>query len=345
MRKVYVNVDECIPGMQTAEIIYNDYGAVIVSEDAVLDDHIIKKIKNLGINRLRIHDITEEMITSSGTEIFRAQYYENVQSVKSILHDISIGKELDIERINEVSDSIIRRINENRDIISSINDLRLADDYTYAHSINVSLLCMLIGKWMKFDYSKIKALTYAGFLHDIGKAKIPIEIINKPGQLTKNEFELIKNHTIYGYKLAESIPDINEDILCGILMHHERIDGTGYPFGLKNNQINEYARIIAVADVYDAMTSNRVYRGKENPFEVFELMENNSFGTLDNTVVNTFLKNIASYFIGDSIKLSTGDIGEIIHINPRHLSKPIVKVDEIYVDLSVEPNIRIQELI
>lgn len=345
MKKVFVSLDECIPGMQTAETIFNEYGAVIVAENTVLDRHIISKIENLGVIKIKVYDNMDNMIVVSGTELFRAQYNENVSSIKDMLHDISNGKDIDINKVNEVSDSIISRINENRDIIGCINQMRSADEYTYTHSVNVSLLCMLIGKWMRLDYSKVRKLVHAGFLHDIGKARVPSELLSKPGALTKDEFEEIKKHTIYGFKLAEAIPDMDDAILKGILMHHEREDGSGYPFGIKGPQIHEFGKIVAVADIYDAMTSNRAYRGKESPFEVFELMENDSFGILDPKVTSTFLNNIASYYIGDFVKLSTGDIGEIVYINPSHVSQPIVKADEIFIDLSHETGIKILELI
>ena len=345
MKKVFVSVEECIPGMQIAETVFNDYGAVIVAENTILDEHMLSRINKLGIIKIKIYDQINEMIIVSGTELFRAQYNESVNSVKDILHDISSGKNIDIKKVNDVSDSIISRINENRDIVSSINQMRSADDYTYTHSVNVSLLCMLIGKWFKFDYEKVKSLVYAGFLHDIGKGRISSEILNKPGPLTKDEFEEMKKHSQYGYKIAENIPNLDEGILKGILMHHERDDGSGYPYGLKGDQIHEFAKIIAVADIYDAMTSNRSYRGKESPFEVFELMEKDTFGILDHKVTNIFLKNIASYYIGDIVKLSTGDFGEIVYINPSHISQPIVKVDNIYIDLAFERHIKILEII
>lgn len=345
MKKVFVSVDECMPGMQIAETLLNEYGAVIVAEDAILDRHSIKKIENMGVVKIKVYDKTSDMITASGSEMFRAQYNENVAQVKDILHDISTGREIDPEKVNKVSDSIIARINENRDIVSSINQLRSVDEYTYTHCVNVSLLCMLIGKWLRFDFYKVKNLVHAGFLHDIGKGKIAPELLNKPGALTKDEFEEIKKHPVYGFKLAEAMYGLDDSILKGILMHHEREDGSGYPFGVKGPQIHEFAKIIAVADIYDAMTSNRAYREKESPFEVFELMEKDSFGVLDPKITSVFLSNIAAYYIGDFVKLNTGDIGEIIYINPSHISQPIVKADDVFIDMTQETGIKILELI
>lgn len=345
MKKIFISIDECKPGMQMAETIFNDYGAAIVAENTILDTHVINKIDRLGIIKIKVYDNTDDNIVVSGTEMFRAQYTENIDTMKDVLHDISVGKDLDIKKVNEVSNSIITRINENRDIVSCLNQMRSADEYTYTHCINVSLLCMLIGKWMKLDYYKVKDLVQAGLLHDIGKGMIPPEILNKPGALTNEEYAEIKKHTTYGYKLAEKIPNMNESILNGILMHHEREDGKGYPLNLKGNQINEFGKIVAVADIYDAMTSNRAYREKESPFDVFEMMENHAFGVLDQRVISAFLKNIGAYYIGDFVKINTGSIGEIIHINPMHISQPILRVDNEFIDLTVDKKIKILELI
>lgn len=345
MKKVFVSVLDCKPDMQIAEDIYNEYGAIVVAENTILDNHIINRIQNLGLVKVKIFEKNEDMIVVSGTELFRAQYEENVNTVKGILHDISTGKQIDSARVTQATNSIISRINENRDIVNCINEMRLTDEYLYNHSVNVSLLSMLIGKWLKYDYKKIKGLVTAGFLHDVGKSRISMDILNKPGPLSKEEYEEIKKHPAHSYKIAETMPDLTEDSLKGILMHHEREDGSGYPFKLKSEQIHEFAKIIAVADIYDAMTSNRVYRSMVCPFDVIESMEKDNFGTLDHQVVSVFLKNIASYYMGDFVKLSSGDIGEIVYINPYNVSKPIVKANNIFIDLSNEKKVKILELI
>lgn len=345
MKKVFISVQDCQPGMAIAEDIYNEYGAMIVTEGTVLDEYILSRIRELGLVKIKVYKDDDDMIVVSGTELFRAQYNENISNVKNLLHDISTGKEVDSQKVSLVTNSLLSRINENRDIVNCINEMRTTDEYLYTHSINVSLLSMLIGKWLKYDYKRVKALVTAGFLHDIGKGKIPSEILNKPGPLNGEEFEEMKKHPAYGYQLAEKIPEVGDDILKAILMHHEREDGSGYPLGLKSEQIHDFAKIVAVADVYDAMTSNRVYRNMICPFDVIETMERDNFGTLDHRVVNVFLKNIASYYMGDFVKLSNGDIGEIVYINPYNISKPIIRASNSYIDLANEKKVRILELI
>ena len=344
MKKVFVSIYDCKPGMKIAEDIYNELGVLIATENMILDWHTINRIENLGIIRVKVFESNDDMIVVSGTELFRAQYDDNVETIKDILHDISTGKNVRSDRVNLATDSIIFRINENRDIVNCINDMRDSEEYLYTHSINVSLLCMLIGKWLKYDYRRIKSLVTSAFLHDIGKVKIAPEILNKPGRLTSGEFEEVKKHSSHGFKIAETMPDLNDDILKGILMHHEREDGSGYPLGLKGEQIHPFGKIIAVADIYDAMTSSKSYRSKICPFDVAESIEKDYFGILDHRVVSVFLHNIASYYIGDFVKLSNGDIGEIIYINPSNISRPIIKASNQFIDLSIKKDIRIDEL-
>lgn len=345
MRRVFINVEECEPGMQIAENIYNSFGAVIVYENSILDEHVIRKLKNLDIRRLKIYDIADNIITANSSEVFKIQYNENVDAVKDVLHEISDGKQLDIKKVNLVSDSLYEKINENRDIINCFNQIRTADEYTYTHSVNVSLLSMLICKWLKMDPRRIKEVVQAGLLHDIGKVKIDSRILNKPGKLSEDEFAEIKKHPIYGYRMLDKMPEISDLVRKTVLMHHERDDGSGYPVGISGEVTPIYAKIVAVADIYDAMTSERIYKGKTSPFDVFELIEKDTFGVLDPRVTNAFLSNIAAYYLGDFVRLSTGELGEIIYINPRHISQPLIKIGTNFVDLSINVNVKIVELI
>lgn len=345
MRKVFLSVYDCKPGMKMAETVFNNFGAVVVAENTIMDLHLIKKMINLGIEKIKIYDQSDNIIIANDSELFKSQYKENIEIVKNVLHDISMGRSIDLKTVSQVSDTIVARIDENRDIISCINQIGNADEYTYTHSINVSLLCMLIGKWMKYDGKKIKQIVQAGLLHDIGKASISPLILNKPDILTSEEFDEIKKHPVHGYRILEKMPGVPESVRIGVLMHHEREDGSGYPMGIRGGMIHDFAKIIAVADIYDAMTSNRKYREKDSPFEVFEMMENRAFGLLDPRVLSAFLTNISAYYIGDFVRLSTGDIGEIVYINSRHISQPVVKVRDEFIDLSSHLEIKIIELI
>jgi len=343
MKKSFVYPSELVPGMKIAETILNDYGAIVMSEGTVLDDNLINKIKNVGVYRLQIFDEQDKKVEINN--VFEQKYDENVKKVKGIISEISNGGDLNATQIDNVVDSVLEKSQERSDIVSCLNQIRSSDDYTYSHSVNVSLVSMLIGRWMKLDDEKIRLLVQAGLLHDIGKTKVPIEILNKPGKLTKEEFEEMKKHTVYGYRILEKVPNISKEVMAAVLMHHEKEDGSGYPTGLTGEKVNLLAKIVSVADVFDAMTSNRVYKEKESPFEVFRYMEEESVGKLNTVAVNVLLNNIASYYIGDRVRLSSGDIAEIIYINPRCVSKPIVKVGDKYIDMYIAKDVKIKEFV
>jgi len=343
--KIFLPLEEVKPGMRIAETIMNDYGSVVISEGTILDDHMIKKLVNLNYTKVRVIEKDKNFVSSEISESFNVSYNASVNCFKSILYVAAVGKNINMEKVDKVVMSVVARLDEKRDIVRCINQIKSADQYTYTHCVNVSLLCMLLGKWLGYSKDSLIKLVQAGLLHDIGKAKVPKEILNKPSKLTPEEYEEIKKHTVYGYRILEKEHEIDRDVAIAVLMHHERMDGSGYPTGAKSDQINMMARVIAVADIYDAMTSNRVYREKESPFEVFHIIEEEAVGKLDVRVVNAFLSNIAAYYIGDFAKLNTGEICEIVYINPRYVSRPIIRVDDQYIDLTVEKDLKILEIL
>lgn len=345
LEKIYVRIEDCIPGMRTAEKIFNKYWVVVVNDNVVLDEQTIEKLKLLNIEGIKVYKDKDNVIEANSSVFFKREYNRNIEVVKDVLHEISTGKNLDMQKVKDVSDTICDRKVENRNIIECLNQMRSIDEYTYSHSVNVSLLAMLMAKWLKYDDEKTSHVVQAGLLHDIGKGQISEKILNKEGPLTSDEFEEMVKHPLYGYRMAMEVEGIDRSVLLGILMHHEREDGTGYPMNAKGYQIHEFAKIIAVADIYDAMTSKRSYKDKNSPFEVFELMEDKAFGLLDPKIVNVFLNNISAYYIGDKVLLNSGDLAEVVYINPRHFSKPVVKIGEKFVDLLNDTQYKVLSLV
>lgn len=188
-------------------------------------------------------------------------------------------------------------------------------------------------------------MSKAALMHDIGKAKIPDAILNKRGPLNDVEFQIMKKHSQYGYEIAKDDNRINTEVLKGILMHHEREDGSGYPLKLKGDKIGYFAKIIAVCDVYDALTQERVYKGRMTPFDAFKIIETDGYTTFDTKILLTFLHNIASYYIGMEVVLSDGRQGEIVYITPMNVSYPIVKVGDELIDLMRNKEIKIVSLL
>jgi len=223
--------------------------------------------------------------------------------------------------------------------------IEVADEYTYKHSINVGMVSSMIGKWLGYNSNEVMDLALAGMLHDIGKSRIPLDIINKPARLTPEEFDIIKTHPRAGYDILCESQEVNFDVLFGVLEHHERMDGKGYPSCSVGKKIHEYARIVAVADVFDAITSNRVYKGKISPFKAAEIVMEESAEHLDPEIVQLFLSRIAQFYVGNKVQLNTGEFGEIVMVNRYNLTRPLVQVKEHFYDLSSNYHLQIVEVL
>lgn len=352
-KKINIKISACLPEMVTAETIYNDYGAVIVWEKTELDQSLINRLKDLGIEHVQVYESSmpynrkkREVKPSKVEEVhFTESYERNTDEFKTILRDLSAGKTSSIQKTHEIVESVYERKEHKREIIDCITQIRKVDEYTYYHSLNVSMLSMLIGKWMRLMPDDIKMLTQAGLLHDIGKCRVPVAIINKPDKLSIEEYDEMKKHSEYGYYLVQYMEGMDRRVLETILYHHEREDGSGYPMGLNGDQIPLFAKIVAVADTFDAMTANRAYRLKSSPFNVFELMQNGCFGYLDPVILKAFLMNISPYYVGSKVRLSDGRIAEVVYINNQQYGKPVLRAGEDYLDMSVAKNLTIIELL
>lgn len=338
-----IRTSDCEPGMVLAADIMNDYGAVILYQNSKLDEYSINKLMKLDLRYVRVYK--EYEFKEKKQVVIEAQYNNNLEEFKQVISDISCGRTLEIDRINEISMNLSNNFDSINDLIICLSKVRSISEYTYAHSLNVSLLSSLLGSWLNLDYLHIEDLSYCGILHDIGKSKMPPYILNKPDTLTETEFSVMKKHPVIGYQLIENNDAINRDIAMGILMHHERNDGSGYPLGLKSEQIHFYAKVIAIVDIFDAMTSDRVYKRRQPPFDVLELFEREYLTKCDAGIILTFLKRISSYYIGNMVRLNNGTEGEIVYINHSRISRPLIKTNDKIIDLSMIPDLKITEML
>ena len=243
-------------------------------------------------------------------------------------------------------------LKETREIIALSDDpvhtfrmlrrVRRYDDLTYIHSLNVAILCHEFANWMHIPEEEQDILTLAGLLHDVGKMGIPGKIIKKAGLLTDEEYELIKQHPQKGYDFLKKHP-LDERIMNAALMHHERCDGSGYPQGLKADEIDDFAKIVAIADYYDALTSARVYREPHCPFEVFRMLQQER-DKFDSTYLAVFMEGVASFYIGCEVVLSNQKRARMVDTNPTDQSNPIVKMDGLIVNLAMAPDVDVKEI-
>lgn len=275
----YISIDQAEVGMVVGKSIYNEQGAVLVNYKVKLTNKLIERMKEKGLSGFYIEDtlsqdIHVEDIISESLEKKAAQ----------ALHKMDIDEALD------VANDITEELSTNGEISLNLVSLRTNSDYTYKHSVNVSVLSVLIGMGIGMKKPMLKELAAAGLLHDIGKINIPSDILNKPGALTEEEYELIKKHSEMGYEKIKDNVLISSKIKMGVYMHHENLNGTGYPLGLQDDQIYTFAKIIHVADVYDAITSKRVYKKAQAPAEAIDFLQKNVGTMFEKQLVDAFIK-------------------------------------------------------
>lgn len=270
----------------------------------------------------------QKVASSDAFKSFQMQYFQSIEELKKVFSDvIDYGKEIEPNSLLESVAELFRARNTITELFDMLNNMRTIDDSVYAHSVNVALISRMIGRWLKMDSHDLKILTLAGLLHDIGKVKIPDEILNKSGSLTDEEFALIKSHPRFGYDILKN-QNIDPRIKKAALMHHERCDGSGYPSGLTEDNIDEFAMIIAIADVYDAMTAARSYRAPLCAFQVISNFEKDGYQKYHTKYILTFLKQIAATYQSNRVVLSDGRGCKIVMLNQNDLSRPIVQFDD-----------------
>lgn len=343
MGAIYLAITHCTENDITAADIVGEDGSLLVAKDTCLSRYIIERLKELGISYIRIYDDTTDCMDQRDILYMKhsCNYKESVLCIKQIINSISCGEKLDYKRVIDVADLIFSGVKGYSYIVKCMTEVRNADEYTYNHCVNTAFYSMMIGKWLGLCEDDIRKLILAGLLHDIGKAKIPKQILNKKGKLTPEEFEQIKKHTIYGYDMLNEIDNLDLEVKRAALMHHERIDRSGYPFNAAPDKVGLYAKIVAIADVFDAMTSERVYKERSTPFAAFEMFKSIGIGCFDTKALNAFLNNLPKYYIGSNVELSNGVKGEIVYIPPHDILNPVVKTDNGYIDLSLEGNLKI----
>lgn len=245
--------------------------------------------------------------------------------VREFLNTARLGQEIKTEKITETVSKMVNSVFRNQDALTSLARLKSFDDYTFAHSVNVCILSLTLGRHLGLSKEGIQDLGVGAILHDIGKMLVPEAILNKPGKLTDEEFDEIKKHTFFGSTVLSSTA-IKEESMYVALQHHEKYDGSGYQGGLAKKDIHLYARIATVADVYDAMTSNRVYQKGMPPEEALKKMYLMRGAHFEPELVERLIKCLGIYPIGTIVELNTGEVAMVRMINHSHPLQPRVMV-------------------
>jgi putative nucleotidyltransferase with HDIG domain len=344
-------ISEATPGMILARPILSEKGKVILTENSVLTEVAIKRLAEWGYGLVYIKEPKLEQSDNllslvSEKRLFTERHSETVRILKESFDRIRFFKEVPLTKMTELADQSIDNMVNTPGVISYLKDIRNTDDYTFQHSVNVGIIAGVLGKWLGIKGWALREIVLAGLLHDIGKTQIPLEILNKAGRFTPEEREVMQEHATYGYELVKQTNQLSKEVLLGIWQHHERMNGEGYPFGLVNNDISTTARILAVADTYDAMTSNRIYQNAVTPFKVVEEVFSELFDKLDPAISLIFLENLKDSLIGYVVRLSDGKEARVIYLDKTRPARPVVKVaDGVYIDLEKRRDLNIVEVI
>ncbi len=320
-----VAVDNLKSDMIVARAIFNDDGRILLHSGVVLTNVYIKRLKKLGIDYIYVRN--EIFGDLKYRDVVAAETRSNtIRMVKENFNKIEQKHSLNIRVIKETVSDIVDELLVNREILFSLSDIRAFDNYTFAHSVNVCILAIMTGITMGYSRIQLNELGVGALLHDIGKLRVNLKTLNKPGELTRNEFREIKQHPEFGFRILRDYEDLSLLSTHVAYQHHERWDGQGYPRNLAGENILEYARITAVADVYDALLANRPYRPPYSINQAVNILKRMSGIHLDPICVNALVTNIAVYPIGTIVKLNTGDTGIVVDTNRQHPTRPIVKV-------------------
>jgi len=325
MRKIFI--DNVKPGVINAKAIYSfSNRELLLNQGVAFCPEFIRRLKQRGIFYVYVEDDISEGIVPN------EMISENLAvTAKKCFADVAYrirktGYFDDAEILREIVNRIIEEIYMVPELAINISDIRASDDYTYAHSVSVCVMSIILGKALALSSDRLCELGIGAIMHDVGKIMVPPEILNKPDRLTDEEMEIIKQHSNYGAQILARCPKVGRNVVNTALMHHERCDGSGYQNGLYNNQIHLYAKIVSVTDVFDAMTSDRVYRKGLDTSEVVKYMSKLRNKSFDGHVLDKFIKKIILYPSGSLVILNTGEKAIVVKSSVEAADRPIVRI-------------------
>ncbi|MNW38030.1 Cyclic di-GMP phosphodiesterase response regulator RpfG [compost metagenome] len=319
------------PGMKLGKKIYNEDGVVLLSENAELSDAIIRRLKLHGLDfvyiadprtdDIQVHEMIEDETRRRALIDIRTNFRKMTDSaIKGSVYPF-IGKSF-----SKLVEMIVDDLSSREDVMIMMMNMNSMDQYLYRHSLNVCIYTIFLGQVYGYSKEDLTELGIGAILHDIGKTKIPLEVLNKPTQLTDDEFTQIKTHAEIGFKLLKDEPGITMKAAHCAYQHHERLNGSGYPRNLVGNQIHEFARWIAITDTYDALTTHRVYRSAMLPHQAMEIIYGGCGDLYEKGMLELFRDHVAIYPLGMGVTLSTGEKGVVSKIHSDIPQRPVVRV-------------------
>lgn len=342
-----VNINSCQPGMRIGKAIYNDKGKVLLTQGSKLTERFITKLKKYHIATIYIEDHASEGIdiVDSIPDILRLEAMEKItEGFKTISEFSSNRTNLQnmlksgraMRSFQKVFRDIYSCINTNQDALNLLATTKMHENYVYNHCLNVSIYACQLAIENGLPLKNIEEIGLGAMLHDIGQVYVPLEILNKPDELTKDEYAQVQTHCELGFEMLRKMHEIPVTVAHCALQHHERVDGLGYPRGLKDDEIHKYAKIISVVDVFDALTNPRPYRPAMLPHKGMEILYAGSGTQFDSKQIHLFKNSIALYPPGLTVKLNDGRTGIVTKYNYQAVGRPEIRIirDEEQIDVT-----------
>lgn len=341
VKRRYISSRMLQEGMVIDQSILDSTGRTLVARKTVLDDYLINSLRKLNITGIYIREGEEEQEIETKNispatlkTIEREMKNDRVKVTlsESVKERVATGMQFmfnnpkDAEMMNaanSISGELMKAISQNDAIAVDISALKVSDEYTFKHSVDVASIAMIMAKQCNMSDKSVYQIGLAGLLHDLGKSEIPNEILNKPGRLTDEEFAVIKKHPIYGYNLIKDKTELSPEILLGVLQHHEKINGKGYPMGVTDNKLTPFARLLSIADIYDALVTERPYKKGFTPRDSVEMIMAMT-GELDIKFIKVFMESVILYPVDSYVKLSNGELGKVVENVVGYPTRPKV---------------------
>lgn len=333
--------DKLIAGMIVSQPVLSDSGQILLEQGTMLTNEIIRNLRSWKVTSVNVVVPKQQL----DKPVLEELYTETLSIISQTFEKVKLFREVPVDECKDLVNNYIDITVNIPGVVDSLHQVREHSEYIYRHSLNVAIIAGLLGKWLGYTGQDLRNLMLAGLLHDVGKALIPQSILDKTDELTEDEMNLMRMHSLHGYQLIADAEDIDPDVKLAILQHHERDDGSGYPMGLQCKHINEFGKIIAIADFYETMISNRSQR-KLPPFAAMEAVLAEMYGKLDPKICLKFVSSLSQHLVGSLVELSDGNIARVIVLNDAFISRPVVQLNNgITIDLEQRRDITIVALL
>lgn len=337
-----LSIGQVTPGMKLGKRIYNEEGLTLLAEGAELTASILRRLERLGVDMLYIQDqLTDDIVPPEMiSDETKRQAIKQIRTVYRSMMNDTMGR-MSYPHLGysfrKMTEEILNDLGSREDVLIMLGDIHTTDHYLYTHSFNVCLYTLTLGMAAGYSREDLFTLGMGAMLHDIGKTRIEPKVLLKPGKLSDDEFSEMKRHTELGYAILKDEPFVPLLAAHCAFQHHERLDGSGYPRGIRDGEIHDFAKWIAITDSYDAMTTNRVYRRGMLPHQAVDILYGGSCTQYDQRKLEIFRDKVALYPVGLTVKLSSGETGVVTSVPSKTPNRPIVRIIEDAEGGSVQP--------